>query len=119
MIDVVAVFAISFSVYLSGFGTGDPNIGVISYWVDDILISAAYYALQWALWQTTLGKRIFNLYVARTDGSKIGFWRALERYVSYWTSLFTLGIGFLMIAFRQDKRGLHDLMCDTVVVRRR
>ena len=26
-------------------------------------------------------------------------------------------IGFLMIAFRKDKRGLYDLICDTVVVR--
>ena len=30
-----------------------------------------------------------------------------------------LGIGFLLIAFRADKRGLHDLLAGTVVVRRR
>ena len=32
-------------------------------------------------------------------------------------STLTFGIGHSMIIFRQDKRGLHDLFADTVVVR--
>ena len=118
LIDVVVWFAIAFSVYASGFGTGDANIGAVSYWVDDMLISAAYYVIQWTLWQTTVGKRIFGLYVVGADGSKIGFQRAFRRYLAYFASATLLAVGFLMIAFRQDKRGLHDLQCDTVVVRR-
>ena len=82
------------------------------------VIELLYYAIGWSRWGTTIGKRVFNLYVLRPDGSKIGFRRALGRCFASWVSLLALGIGFLMIAFRQDRRGLHDLMCDTVVVRR-
>ena len=77
-----------------------------------------YRAIGWSIWSTTVGKRIFNLYVVRTDGSKIGFGRALARAAAYFLSgLFY--VGFLLIAFREDKRGLHDLICGTMVVRRR
>lgn len=77
-----------------------------------------YHAIGWSRWSTTVGKRIFNLYVARPDGSKIGFGRALARAAAYSLSgLFY--VGFLLIAFRNDKRGLHDLICGTMVVRRR
>jgi uncharacterized RDD family membrane protein YckC len=44
--------------------------------------------------------------------------RALVRYLAYFLSVFTLGIGFIMVGLRQDKRGLHDLVCDTVVIQR-
>ena len=84
-----------------------------------VALSALYYAIGWSRWGTTVGKRIFRLYVLGNGGAKIGFWRALGRYFGYWVSLLTLGVGFLMIAFSKNKRGLHDLMCDTVVVRRR
>ena len=63
-----------------------------------------------------MGKRLFRLYVVRTDGSRVGPGRALARHLASLLSMLILGIGFLMIAFRQDKRGLHDLICDTVVI---
>ena len=77
-----------------------------------------YFPVLVATWSTTLGKRIFGLYVVRNDGSKIGFCRAFARYLCYNISGLIFGIGFLMIAFSQDKRGLHDLVCDTKVVYR-
>ena len=79
-----------------------------------------YRAIGWSSrWSTTVGMRVFNLYVVKSDGSKIGFWLALARGICYFVSGLPLAIGFLMIAFRKDKRGLHDLICDTAVVRRR
>ena len=83
-------------------------------WIVDIL----YFTGAIALWATTAGKKLFGLYVVRSDGSKIGFGRALARYFASYVSFFTLGVGFIMIAFRSDKRGLHDLICDTVVIQR-
>ena len=85
------------------------TIYLINFW------GIGYYAIGWSRWSTTVGKRIFNLYAVRTDGSKIGFWRTLARAAAY----ILFYVGFLLIAFRKDKRGLHDLMCDTIVVRRR
>lgn len=85
-----------------------------------LLISFILYrAIGWSVWSTTVGKRIFNLYVVKADGSKVGFWLALARCLCYFVSGLPLAVGFLIVAFRKDKRGLHDLMCDTIVVRRR
>ena len=70
------------------------------------------------LWSTTCGKRPFELYVVRVDGSRCGFWRALGRELAKILSAVILCVGFLMIAFRSDKRGLHDLIAGTVVIKR-
>ena len=82
------------------------------------LLALVYDTALIAIWATTVGKRLFRLYVVRTDGSRVGPGRALARHLASLLSMLILGIGFLMIAFRQDKRGLHDLICDTVVIRR-
>ena len=79
-------------------------------------INLTYYTLIVSAWGTTLGKRPFDMYVVRTDGSRVGPGRALARALAYYVSTFILLIGFIMIGLRKDKRGLHDLICDTVVV---
>ena len=81
-------------------------------------LGIAYYTLAVSLFSTTIGKRLLGLYVLRRDGSKISFPRAFLRYLAYIPSYLLLGIGFLMIGFSRDKRGLHDRICDTVVVKR-
>ena len=69
---------------------------------------------------TTVGKRALGMYVLRSDGSRVGPGRALARHLLTAVSMnLTLGFIFLVVAFRQDRRGLHDLICDTVVIRRR
>lgn len=81
------------------------------------LVNAVYYTVGVAVWSTTIGKRALGLYVLRPDGSKVGPGRALARWVAHGLSFITFGIGFIMIGVREDKRGLHDLICDTVVVK--
>ncbi len=73
----------------------------------------------WAIWGTTPGKRAFNLYVTAGDGAQagIGFPRALARMVGYLASGLCLGIGFLIIAFRKSRLGLHDIIAGTRVCR--
>lgn len=89
-------------------------------WTDAVsfLLDALYFTVAVAVWSTTIGKRLFRLYVVRSDGSRVGAGRALARYLSYFLSALILLIGFIMIGVRRDKRGLHDLICDTRVVRR-
>lgn len=79
---------------------------------------ALYYTVTVSVWQTTIGKRLLGLYVLRTDGSKIGPGRALARYLASIVSVIILHIGHLIIGMRRDKRGLHDLTCDTKVVKK-
>lgn len=87
-------------------------------WVDfaALLIGIAYYTVGVSVWATTIGKRAVGIYVLRPDGSKLGPGRAFARYWAHTLSALILFAGFLMVAFRRDKRALHDLICDTVVV---
>ncbi len=82
------------------------------------LLAIVYYTLAVSLFSTTIGKRLLGLYVLRRDGSKISFARALCRSLAYIPSYLLLGIGFLMVGFTRSNRGLHDFICDTVVIKR-
>jgi uncharacterized RDD family membrane protein YckC len=95
------------------FGTSNSVEGV------DLLgfgIELFYAPTLIAIWATTVGKRAFSAYVVRPDGSPVGFWRALGREFAKILSALILFIGFIMVGFRSDKRALHDLIADTVVV---
>ena len=48
---------------------------------------------------------------------RMTFGRATGRYFAKIISALTLGIGFLMVAWTDRKRGLHDMIDGTVVVR--
>lgn len=84
----------------------------------NVLVDAAYHVVGWSVFGTTIGKRVFGLYVLRRDGAKISIWRALWRYIARHISGMIFLIGYLMVAFRKDKRGLHDLLADTYVVKK-
>ena len=85
-----------------------------------LLIPLVYYALlESSPWQATVGKRVCRLRVTRLDGRRITLPRAIGRYFAKFLSAFILGIGFLMVAWTRRKQGLHDLLADTLVVRRR
>ena len=83
-----------------------------------ILVAAAYYTFGVSAFSTTVGKRVLGLYVLQKDGSKPGPFRAFARYLSYIPSALIFGIGYLMIGFNSDKRGLHDHICGTIVVKK-
>jgi uncharacterized RDD family membrane protein YckC len=77
---------------------------------------AVYFTLLTGLWGTTIGKRVFGIWVVDGLGARPSIFRALGRYFATYISTLTLLIGYLMVAFRQDKRALHDLIADTWVV---
>ncbi len=65
----------------------------------------------------TPGKMLFRLVVVRQDGSAPRVGRAFVREVlGRLVGVITVGVGFVLVA-RADKRGLHDLMGGTQVVR--
>jgi uncharacterized RDD family membrane protein YckC len=65
----------------------------------------------------TPGKLICRIRVVRSDGGRLGYLRALARHLAKTLDWFTLGIGFLMAAFDDERRTLHDRICDTRVMR--
>lgn len=81
------------------------------------VITAGYYTFAVGKWGKTVGKLATGLKVVRPDGSRVSYWRAFARYWGYQLCILTFWVGFLVIAFNKDKRGLHDLVCDTMVIR--
>ncbi len=67
----------------------------------------------------TPGKMICKLKVVMADGTPVSYGRALGRYFACdWLNPLTFGIGYIMAAFDDEKRGLHDRICDTRVVKK-
>jgi uncharacterized RDD family membrane protein YckC len=67
----------------------------------------------------TPGMMALGLKVVRPDGSPISYGRAVGRYFAAMLSAIILGIGYLMVAFDAEKRALHDMICDTRVIKTR
>lgn len=67
----------------------------------------------------TVGKMAIGAQIVNLDGSRIGFGKAFLRWLATLVTQLTFGIGYLMVAFRGDKRALHDLLARTQVVSRR
>lgn len=65
----------------------------------------------------TPGKMLFRLKVVQVDGQAVTYGRALLRSLCWILSLLLFGIGFLMIACTRQKRGLHDMLAGTSVIR--
>ena len=82
-----------------------------------ITITAGYYAwFHSSINRATLGKMAIGIKVVRTDGEAISFLRGIGRYFAFLLSSLILMIGLLMAAFTERKQGLHDMLCDTLVV---
>lgn len=65
----------------------------------------------------TPGKKMLGLRLLRANGDKLSTGRIIGRYFAEWVSSITLGIGYLMAAFdKEQRRSLHDRMCDTRVI---
>ena len=66
----------------------------------------------------TPGKMACKIKVVVADGTPVSYSRALGRHFAKWLSSLIIGIGFLMAAFDDERRTLHDRICETRVVRR-
>jgi uncharacterized RDD family membrane protein YckC len=72
----------------------------------------------WDKWRgATPGKKLLHVRVVDAKTFQdITNKQAITRSLGYIPSTLLFGIGFLMVAFRKDKRALHDLLADTVVI---
>jgi uncharacterized RDD family membrane protein YckC len=66
----------------------------------------------------TPGKAALSLKVIRADGSRLSWGVAIGRHFAKYLSGLILAIGYIMAAFDTDKRGLHDMICSTRVIKR-
>jgi len=68
-------------------------------------------------WQATLGKRVLQLKVTDEFGNRIGFGRATGRFFAKILSSMFFCIGFIMVGLTDRKRGLHDMLAGTLVMK--
>jgi uncharacterized RDD family membrane protein YckC len=84
-----------------------------------IAIAWLYFAfMESSARQATVGKMALGIVVTDMDGNRIGFGRATGRFFAKYLSALILAIGFIMVAFTQKKQGLHDLIVNTLVVKK-
>ncbi|HYM85565.1 MAG TPA: RDD family protein [Pseudoxanthomonas sp.] len=99
------------------FASGTGILFILALYLVPLAMNAAYYAAFHASSkQATLGKMAVGIKLVRTDGTRISLARGIGRYFASILSGLILGIGFVMAAFTERKQGLHDMICDTLVV---
>jgi uncharacterized RDD family membrane protein YckC len=82
------------------------------------IISLVYFPFFWARGGQTPGMRVFRLRVVRDrDGGRIGWGAAWLRLIGMWVSAFVFYLGFIWIFIDKRRRGWHDLIAGTVVIK--
>lgn len=82
-----------------------------------IVVGIAYVWFFLARFQATPGKMALGMKIVRADGSRLSTGRIIGRYFGEMLSGLTLLIGYIMAGVDDQKRSLHDRICDTRVIK--
>jgi uncharacterized RDD family membrane protein YckC len=88
-----------------GFG------GIFPFWY------AVYCVVMWATKGTTIGGIICGLKLVRLDDRPVDWSVAAVRALSAFLSLAVAGLGFIWVAFDDDKQSWHDKIAGTTIVK--
>lgn len=116
------VFQIPMLIVIARMGaSGRPNvsmvIGTAAIAVVLSLAAAAYYEAWFLVHKgATPGKMILGLKVIRARGGSFTWGLAIGRYFAFMMSGLLLYFGYFMAGWDEEKRALHDRICDTRVV---
>ena len=108
-------------------GNKPPAIFNGAFVLGTLVFSLFYEVLMLHYWGATLGKMACGIKVVRPDGSSLGWGVSFGRYFMYnvvisavpfvnWILFITTAI---MIGTDEQRRGLHDRVCDTRVIYKR
>jgi uncharacterized RDD family membrane protein YckC/cytoskeletal protein CcmA (bactofilin family) len=78
---------------------------------------ALYCVIMWATKGTTIGGIICGLRLVRIDDRPIDWSVAIVRALGAFLSLFVAGLGFIWVAFDDEKQSWHDKIAGTTIVR--
>ncbi|HEY3741990.1 MAG TPA: RDD family protein [Bryobacteraceae bacterium] len=96
--------------------TSDALVGYGVSSLAGMVMSCAYQVFFLTTRGATPGKMLCYLRVIRPDGSPVKMGTAFGRYLGEIVDAFTLGIGYIMVAFDSEKRALHDRLAGTRVI---
>ncbi len=83
-----------------------------------LVIGIAYDVFFLRRYAATPGKLAVGVRIERADGSPLSTGRIIGRYFGRTLSGLVMCVGYLIAAFDEQKRALHDFLCDTRVVKR-
>jgi uncharacterized RDD family membrane protein YckC len=86
-------------------------------WLIGMLSGATYEGVFVYKMGATPGKMALGLKVVRPGGGPVSLGRAIGRYFAKMLSAMILCIGYIMVGFDSEKRGMHDMICDTRVIK--
>jgi uncharacterized RDD family membrane protein YckC len=103
-----------------GYDIFEPDMESYSATINiaSLLIGWLYFALLESSERgATVGKMAMGLRVVTDKGERLSFMNATGRYFAKIISAIILCIGFIMIGFTDKKRGLHDMIAGTLVIK--
>jgi uncharacterized RDD family membrane protein YckC len=125
LIDSVLLYIIMMLIALIGFGASGFNqsdpFQILR--IQGLLlllqlgIAAAYETWFVGRFGATPGKMTCRLKVVNPDATPISYARALGRHFAKIVSGLTISIGYIIAAFDDEKRALHDRICETRVIK--
>jgi uncharacterized RDD family membrane protein YckC len=82
----------------------------------NLCIGLSYETFMIGKYGATLGKMACKVKVVTAEGGQVSYLLALGRYFAKMLSALIFMIGYLMAAFDDEKRALHDRICNTRVI---
>lgn len=116
IIDAIVLSIIGFAL---GFALAFTDLGFLAIQLVSMLVGWTYFVyFESSEMQATPGKMALGAKVVGNEGNRISVGTAILRNViGKLISAIVLLIGFFMIGFHADKKGLHDLIAGTRVVK--
>ena len=108
----------SFTLIVIALRLGEP-VPPDSFWFPACLlaITMAFFCGFWVLGGQTVGMRAWGICLVANDGGRIGWLRASGRFCAAVVAFAPAGLGFWWAIRNERKRGWHDLLAGTRVVR--
>lgn len=119
VVNMVISMAFTFMAVRAVMASGSPGrmIGIqVVAWLIQMTIQGSYYVYFHGKYGATLGKMACKIKVVRADGTAITYGRAFGRFFGDMLSGIILCIGYIMAGTDEEKRALHDRLCDTRVI---
>ncbi len=121
VLDMIVVYSLASLLNTVSFGLLNrqfdfPILGEES--LSYVIVMFAYFISMTYFFSQTLGKMIMKIKVETNKGDKLGIMDVVYReVVGRLLTIFLAYIPYLAVAFTNKKKGLHDYIADTVVVK--
>lgn len=134
LIDIIPLVFISFIIFYIYAGSdlfSEKNMGIALNinTIGDIPLRVGVRYLSFFMWiiyctimevssyEGTFGKRMLGIKVTDENGNRLTLGRSIARNLTKIISYFLIGLGFIWILFNKKRRGWHDMIAKTFVIK--